>query len=91
MNPIIYFFNDINEIYNNISIYRGILIVKNNKEARYIIKLLKNHDYDPILIKNHNIDKNYRLFVITLNNINFLNYIDKNDYNFIAYNYYTIK
>lgn len=84
------FIKDIEEIYKNLSIYRCIIIVKNFNEVKEIIKKIKKYDYEPIYLTSPIINKNYRLFILSLNNINILKNIKKNDYNCIIYNYYTI-
>jgi hypothetical protein len=91
MNLIDLFVKDIEDIYKKISIYRCIIIVKDINEGNELIKKLKKYDYDPIYLTSPIINKNYRLFIISLNNIKILRDIDKNDYNCLLYNYYTIK
>jgi hypothetical protein len=83
------FIKNLNEIYNNISIYRSIIVVNNIKEKKlYINKLLQtNHqpfDYN----KDDIIDYNYRLFIVDKKDFNDL--ISKlviNEYNLIAFSY----
>lgn len=91
MNLIDLFVKDIEDIYKKISIYRCIIIVNNIDEGYELIKKLKINNHEPIYITSPFINKNYRLFIISLDNIKILKDIDKNDYNCLLYNYYTIQ
>lgn len=79
------FIDKLNIIYNNISIYRSIIIVKYIKDVYILINLLKKLDYEPLYIDNFKIDKNYRLYILLFDNINIIDYIDKNDYNLVIF------
>jgi len=82
---LIQFINNIEEVYETINIYRGIIIIDNNKqnELYYLINELINKNHNPIIINNINdINYNYRLFIIT--NIKLLQNINIDNYNFIA-------
>lgn len=79
------FIKKLNKTYDIISIYRAFIIVKYKYEAIIIINKLKKFNFDPIYIDNSDINKNYRLYVLLLENVYIIDNIDKNDYNFIAF------
>ena len=80
------FIYNLDEIYKNLSIYRAFIIVNDLNNATILINILKNKDYDPIYIDNNiNIDKNYRLYILLLDNINIIDNFDKDEYNFVAF------
>lgn len=82
------FIFDLEQIYKKYSIYRAIIIALNLLEVNLINKLLEKYDHNPLYIENTNdINLNYKLYIITLDNYNLINNIDKNNYNFIAFSY----
>ncbi len=82
------FIFDLEQIYKKYSIYRAIIIALNLLEVNLINKLLEKYDHNPLYIENINdINLNYKLYIITLDNYNLINNIDKNNYNFIAFSY----
>ena len=76
-------------IYKKYSIYRAFIIALDIDEVNILIKLLKKKDHNPIYIDNlEDINLNYKLYIITINNYNnIINNIEKNNYNFIAFSY----
>jgi len=83
MNNLSIFIKNIEEIYENINIYRMIIIINNNIKEIELIKELKDKNHIPIIINNINdIDYNYRLFIIK--DIRLLSFVNKKYYNFIA-------
>ena len=79
------FIYNLDEIYKNNSIYRAFIIVNNLNNVKILTNILKNKDYDPIYIDNiNNIDKNYRLYIILLDNIYIIKSFDKDEYNLVA-------
>ena len=84
-NNIHQFINNIEEIYKTINIYRGIIIIDNNKQNELLLLKdeLINNNHNPIIVNHlHDINYNYRLFILT--NINLLSKIKIENYNFIA-------
>lgn len=82
------FIFDLEQIYKKYSIYRAIIIALNLLEVNLINKLLEKYDHNPLYIENINdINLNYKLYIITLDNYNLIDNIDKNNYNFIAFSY----
>lgn len=83
------FIDNINDIYNNISIYRSIIITNSNKETKLYNNKLKNTNHSPLCYKkNDDIDYNYRLFIINKDDFkDFITKININEYNFIAFSY----
>jgi len=84
MNNIKKFVDYIENIYQLINIYRGIIIVNNKKDEILLLEEeLKNKNHNPKIIKNNDdINYNYRLFIIS--DITLLNNFNKDNYNFIA-------
>jgi hypothetical protein len=84
MSPYINKFIDyIENIYSTINIHRAIIIVNNDYEASILYDCLTKNNHTPIIVdNNHNINYDYRLFIIS--DINNLKNFNKNLYNFIA-------
>jgi hypothetical protein len=77
------FIDNLEYIYHNLNIYRGIIININLNNQDILIDKLKEYNHLPLIINNQNdINYDYRLFII--NDISLLSFLNKNDYNFIA-------
>jgi len=77
------FIYNLEYIYQNINIYRTIIIINDYNNQQLLIDKLKQHNHNPIIINSINdINYNYRLFII--NDISLLSSLNKNNYNFIA-------
>jgi hypothetical protein len=77
------FIDNIEDIYNNISILRAIVIVKTMKDVYVITNLLKNYDHCPKFIDSPILNDKYRLFITTIDYINVVRLIEKKNYNLI--------
>ena len=77
------FIFNLEKVFENINIYRTIIILNNYNNVNLLIKKLKENNHIPIFINNSNdINYNYRLFI--MKDISLLNHINKTYYNFIA-------
>lgn len=77
------FIFNLESIFENINIYRTIIILHNYNHLNLLINKLKENNHIPIIINNINdINYNYRLFI--MKDISLLSHINKNYYNFIA-------
>lgn len=77
------FIHNLEKVFENINIYRTIIILNNYNNLNLLIKKLKENNHIPIFINNsYDINYNYRLFIIK--DISLLSYINKKYYNFIA-------
>jgi hypothetical protein len=77
------FIDNLEYIYHNLNIYRGIIININLNNQDILIDKLKEYNHLPLIINNQNdINYDYRLFII--NDISLLSFLNKNNYNFIA-------
>lgn len=87
------FINNLENIYVNISIYRSIIIAKNEKEAILLSNNLSIFNHNALYINGDNIhnnitNSNYRLFIITYDNYkSFIKNLDIDSYNFIGISY----
>lgn len=82
------FVYDLNEVYQNISIYRAIIIAKDINEAIELNNKLIKYDFIVKIINNiDNLDLNCRLFIILLDDIELIKKINKNYYNFLSLTY----
>jgi len=79
------FIFNLERVFENINIYRTIIILNNYNynNLNLLIKKLKENNHIPIFINSsHDINYNYRLFI--MKDISLLSHINKNHYNFIA-------
>ena len=77
------FIYNLEYIYQNMNIYRTIIIINDYNNQQLLIDKLKEYNHNPIIINSINdINYNYRLFII--NDISLLSSLNKNNYNFIA-------
>ncbi len=79
------FIFNLERVFENINIYRTIIILNNYNynNLNLLIKKLKENNHIPIFINSsHDINYNYRLFI--MKDISLLSHINKNYYNFIA-------
>lgn len=87
-------------IYTKELIYRSILVVKNEKEAQLLQKILQNNDYSAYILNKINYDIDYnnidiRIIIISYEIFEeFVEYLDKNNggilnssYNFLGFSY----
>lgn len=87
------FINNLEDIYVNISIYRSIIVAKNEKEAILLSNNLSIFNHNALYIKEGDIannitNSNYRLFIITYDNYkSFIKNLDIDSYNFIGISY----
>lgn len=78
------FIDEIENIYNTISIHRSIIVVKDMKDVYNVTQILKKFYHTPIYIEKPFLNEKYRLFITTIDHLDMLKYIDKKTYNFIA-------
>ena len=78
------FIDNIEDVYNTISIHRSIIIVKDMKDVYLITQILKKFHHTPIYIEKPFLSEKYRLFITTIDHLDILKYIDKKTYNFVA-------
>ena len=78
------FIDDIENTYNNISIHRAIIIVKNISDVYFITQILKKFDHSPVYLEKPSLNENNRLFITTIDHLDIIKLIDKKFYNFIA-------
>lgn len=78
------FIDDIENMYNTISIHRAIIIVKNISDVYFITQILKKFDHSPVYLEKPSLNENNRLFITTIDHLDIIKLIDKKLYNFIA-------
>lgn len=82
------FIFDLENLYKKYSIHRAFIVAFNLFEVDILIELLKKKDHNPLYIDNDiDIDLNYKIYIITLNNYKIINNMNKNNYNLIAFSY----
>jgi hypothetical protein len=83
-NNIVNFINNLEKIYENINIYRAIILINDIKKEELLLleNELKKNNHNPLIINNkYDINYNYRLFII--NDISIINNFKKENFNFI--------
>jgi hypothetical protein len=86
------FLQHLDNLYLNLSIYRAIIITNDDTDSFTIYKDMTLSEHNAVIIKdiinkNYN-DSDYRVFIITKENLNnFINVIDDKSYNFVGISY----
>lgn len=83
-NNIVNFINNLEKIYENINIYRAIILINDIKKEELLLleNELKKNNHNPLIINNkYDINYNYRLFIIK--DISIINNLKKENFNFI--------
>jgi hypothetical protein len=76
------FINSIENIYQNMNIYRAIIIINNEIDISLLLNKLRKNNHNPKIIEENTIiNYNYKLFIIFDENL--LNKFNKNYYNLI--------
>ena len=87
------FLQHLDNLYLNLSIYRSIIIANDYDDAFNIYKDMTLTEHNAVIIKDFDIKKNYndsdyRVFIITKDNLDsFINIIDDKSYNFVGISY----
>lgn len=87
------FLQHLDNLYLNLSIYRSIIIANDEDDALNIYKDMTFTEHNAVIINDFDIKRNYndsdyRVFIITKDNLNnFINIIDDKSYNFVGISY----
>jgi hypothetical protein len=76
------FINSIENIYQNMNVYRAIIIINNEIDIRLLMNILRRNNHNPKIIEEDSIiNYNYKLFIIFDEKL--LDKFNKNYYNLI--------